>query len=149
MFPRFLWFVPEAWTPNLGVLRPKLQRGLDPNSRVLRPKCELEMSPLAPTTGERLPGVAEPWDHLRGAERFCAIRNKDRLNQECIDSAIESWGPNCATFSRARERPIPGVTNAPKPLRSIAKPEALITSCSCPTTPDPESGSNVTLSWLT
>ena len=86
MLPRFLWAVPEAWIPNLGVLRPMLQSPLQ------------EAEPLAPTTGDWLPGVAEPWDHLRGAERFRVTRNKGRLDQECINSAIESWGPNCTNF---------------------------------------------------
>ena len=76
-------------------------------------------------TKARLPGTAEPWDHLRGAERFCVFKNRVRLLDECANSAIESWAPNCATFSRARERPIPGVPNSPKPLRSITKPRGL------------------------
>ena len=35
------------------------------------------------------------------------------------------WAPNCSTFSRARERPIPGVRFPPKPLRSSEFPEGI------------------------
>ena len=38
---------------------------------------------------------------------------------------LRIWAPNCCTFSRARERPIPGAIYSPKPLRSIEFPEGV------------------------
>ncbi len=61
--------------------------------------------PRAQEATQALPSAAEPWDHLRGADRFCVFKNSARLDEECGNSAIEAWGPNCATFTRARERP--------------------------------------------
>jgi hypothetical protein len=61
--------------------------------------------PRAQEATQALPSAAEPWDHLRGADRFCVFKNSARLDEECENSAIEAWGPNCATFTRARERP--------------------------------------------
>lgn len=72
-----------------------------------------------------LPGPAEPWDWYQDAVRFDVFSNADRLDSECLNSAVESHGPNCGTFSRARERPIPGVARLPPPLRSINKPRGL------------------------
>ena len=36
------------------------------------------------------------------------------------------WAPDCATFTRARERPIPSVRHAPRPLRSAQMPRGLL-----------------------
>ena len=108
---------PEASSPGQG------HHELDPAPKSREPP-ESKGTPTS-VSKARLPGTAEPWDHLRGAEKFCVFKNRVRLLEECAQSAIESWAPNCATFSRARERPIPGVANSPKPLRSITKPRGL------------------------
>ena len=42
-----------------------------------------------------------------------------------MSSAITHWGPNCATLSPAGEIPIPGVVNAPQPLRPVLCPVGL------------------------
>jgi hypothetical protein len=44
--------------------------------------------------------VATPWDRLRSPE-LDVFANKDVLNKQLEESAIEHWTPNCATFSRA------------------------------------------------
>ena len=44
-------------------------------------------------------------------------------NLELADN--QHWAPNCATFSRAREIPVPGAKNAPVPLRSDEFPEGI------------------------
>ena len=95
------------------------------------PKRARALSPAQPSVGDdksvrhELPDPAEPWDLLRDPSKYDAIQNADRLNEQCLNSAIEAHAPNCGTFSRARERPIPGVFNSPKPLRSLAKPRGL------------------------
>ena len=82
-----------------------------------------ENAPLA--YGERdLPDAAEPWDKLRG-EQFDVFAHEARLHEELDASASEHFAPNCATFSRARERPIAGASNAPVPLRSLDYPKGL------------------------
>jgi hypothetical protein len=67
--------------PELGSPTPKASKRPGSKLESPTPKVRARDEPPAPTTGERLPGVADPWDHLRGAESFCAIQNKDRLNQ--------------------------------------------------------------------
>ena len=42
-----------------------------------------------------------------------------------IGRFFRHWAPNCSTFSRARERPIPGVLNPPIPLRSDSEPKGI------------------------
>lgn len=64
----------------------------------------------------------EPWDLLRGLDVFRDVR---RLDQECQEAALVHFAPNCATFSRAREIPIKGVRNPPKPLRSEEEPTGI------------------------
>jgi len=44
--------------------------------------------------------------------------NGDRLRLELEEAWLRHWAPNCATFSRAREIPIVGIPNAPRPVRS-------------------------------
>ena len=63
-----------------------------------------------------------PWDLLRGRDVF---RDKLELGVALSFTSFAHWAPNCATFSRARERPIPGVKNAPKPVRNDAFPEGI------------------------
>ena len=46
----------------------------------------------------------------------------DELSRSFSFSTLSHWAPNCSTFSRARERPIPGVKNPPRPLRSEEEP---------------------------
>ena len=59
--------------------------------------------------------VFEPWDLLRGLDVFV---DSVRLSNELENAWLRHWAPNCATFSRAREIPIAGVPNAPRPVRS-------------------------------
>ena len=59
--------------------------------------------------------VLEPWALLRGKDVF---RDSQELAENLEVADIRHWAPNCATFSRAREIPIPGVKSAPIPLRS-------------------------------
>ena len=64
----------------------------------------------------------EPWDLLRGKDVF--------VDRFVLDTTLEAsdsqhWAPNCATFSRAREIPVPGVKNAPVPLRSEEFPRGI------------------------
>ena len=65
--------------------------------------------------------VAEPWDLLRGRDVF---RDRVELHAD-LNSDLQHWAPNCCTFSRARERPIPGVENPPVPLRSSIFPRGI------------------------
>ena len=66
--------------------------------------------------------VARPWDLLRGRDVF---RDRIELDSELALHEVQHWAPNCCTFSRARDYPIPGVTNPPKPLRSESFPEGI------------------------
>ena len=66
--------------------------------------------------------VAEPWDLLRGKDVF---RDESELKVSLRNAKVAHWAPNCCTFSRAREKPIPGVANAPKPLRSVEHPRGI------------------------
>ena len=47
------------------------------------------------------------------------------LNNELSVSFAAHWAPNCSSFSRAREKPIPGVANPPRPLRSDTYPRGI------------------------
>ena len=49
----------------------------------------------------------------------------DELEGAFVKSKVSHWAPNCSTFSRARERPIPGVKFPPKPLRSDSCPRGI------------------------
>ena len=53
------------------------------------------------------------------------FRDRIELDSELALHEVQHWAPNCCTFSRAREYPIPGVTNPPKPLRSESFPEGI------------------------
>ena len=64
----------------------------------------------------------EPWDILRGRDVFV---ESDVLENELDSADLAHWAPNCATFSRAREIPIPKVKNPPLPLRSDEFPEGI------------------------
>ena len=66
--------------------------------------------------------VFEPWDLLRGKDVF---RDREFLKEVLDRADCQHWAPNCATFSRAREIPIPGVKNPPVPLRSDDYPEGI------------------------
>lgn len=66
--------------------------------------------------------VLEPWDLLRGKDVF---ENSKELDRDCRACSASHKAPNCGTFSRARERPIKGVANPPKPLRSLSCPRGL------------------------
>ena len=64
------------------------------------------------------------WDTQRDPA-LNVLARKATLQQQLRRSLIEHFAPNCATFSRARERPVPGARNAPRPLRSTLHPEGL------------------------
>ena len=64
----------------------------------------------------------EPWDILRGKDVFTM---HGALCKDFHTASHTHFAPNCATFSRARERPIPGVDSPPPPLRSTEHPEGL------------------------
>ena len=66
--------------------------------------------------------IFPPWDLLRGR---CVFKHRSDLKVEASQAALSHFAPNCATFSRAREIPIPGVKNPPRPLRDIANPEGI------------------------
>ena len=67
--------------------------------------------------------VGEPWDLLRGR---CVFRDRAELLSEVETCLLSHWAPNCATFSRAREiPPLPGIKNAPKPVRDENFPEGI------------------------
>lgn len=85
-----------------------------PRGRFLTPHLDLQPGV------EKL--VADPWDLLRGKDVF---RDRARLAADLVDSDLQHWAPNCCTFSRARERPIPGVANPPIPLRSSDFPRGI------------------------
>ena len=65
--------------------------------------------------------VAEPWDKLRG-DHYDIFLHEERLMSEISNSASIHLGPNCGTFSRVREIPIPGVKYPPVPLRDDDHP---------------------------
>jgi hypothetical protein len=46
------------------------------------------------------------------------FKDRNLLNQELEEAKLRHMAPNCATFSRAREIPIKGVANPPRPLRN-------------------------------
>jgi hypothetical protein len=46
------------------------------------------------------------------------FKDRNLLNQELEEAKLRHMSPNCATFSRAREIPIKGVANPPRPLRN-------------------------------
>lgn len=62
------------------------------------------------------------WDLLRGRDVF---RDAELFEYETMNADSAHFAPNCATFSRAREIPIPGVSCPPKPLRSSLHPRGI------------------------
>lgn len=66
--------------------------------------------------------MRDPWDLLRGRDVF---RDVSLLEKTLRFTEMAHWAPNCATFSKARERPIPGVKNAPKPVGNETHPEGI------------------------
>ena len=66
--------------------------------------------------------IFAPWDLLRGRDVF---KHSELLEEETQEAELVHYAPNCATFSRAREIPIKGVKNCPKPLRSPEFPEGI------------------------
>ena len=64
----------------------------------------------------------QPWDLLLGRDVFTL---HDLLTSELLLSDVSHWAPNCATFSRAREKSIPGADFSPPPLRSVEYPQGL------------------------
>ena len=71
---------------------------------------------------KRLVRVLPPWDLLRGKDVFV---DSVSLSNDLVCASVAHWAPNCSTFSRARERPIPGVVNPPRPLRSSLEPRGI------------------------
>ena len=71
-----------------------------------------------------LPPILDPWDILIDP-KFDVVKNKTKLIELSDHVEIQHWGPNCATYSRARERNIPGARVQPLPLRSSEFPEGL------------------------
>ena len=68
--------------------------------------------------------IKDPWDVLIDPEKN-VLKHREQLCNDARTSSVSHWGPNCATFTRAREIEMPGVPKAPKPLRSNAYPEGL------------------------
>ena len=66
--------------------------------------------------------VMHPWDLLRGLDVFA---DRSKLEDDLSSATVVHWAPNCATFSRAREIPVPGAKCAPVPLRNEAHPEGI------------------------
>lgn len=66
--------------------------------------------------------VNPPWDLLRGKDVF---ESTPELEDDVLNSDLTHWGPNCATYSRAREIPIHNVKNPPRPLRSLLHPKRI------------------------
>ena len=64
------------------------------------------------------------WDKLR-SRSFDVFLCRKALDKAARSVKTQHWGPNCATFSRALEIPIPGARWFPKPCRSIDHPEGL------------------------
>jgi hypothetical protein len=56
--------------PELGSPTPKASKRPGSELEGPTPKVQSRDEPSAPTTGERLPGVADPWDNLRCANFF-------------------------------------------------------------------------------
>ena len=59
---------------------------------------------------------------MRGLDVF---RDHLDLKADLRSATVRHWAPNCSTFSRARERPIPGVKCPPKPLRNDSFPKGI------------------------
>ena len=66
--------------------------------------------------------IFPPCDILRGR---CVFGDRSKLLDEVMEADLSHFAPNCATFSRAREIPIPNVANPPRPLRSEEFPKGI------------------------
>ena len=77
---------------------------------------------LGDSLGRVSQSVFEPWDLLRGK---CVFKQRGELISVLDSARLRHFAPNCSTFSRAREIPIPNVRNAPKPLRNEECPEGI------------------------
>ena len=66
--------------------------------------------------------MLEPWDLCRGRDVFT---DRFELNSAVASSSFCHFAPNCSTFSRAREIPIPGVKFPPRPLRNSTYPRGI------------------------
>lgn len=84
--------------------------------------AETLSSPSSPSIPPSCVLMFPPWDLLRGRDVFV---DSEALDYETENSRLSHHAPNCATFSRAREIPIPGVKNCPKPLRSLEYPRGI------------------------
>ena len=94
---------------------------------VKRPSGSCSVSRVDSQSGEGPDGcpkgrVSEPWDILRGK---CVFKHRAALDADLKRADLEHFAPNCATFSRAREIPIPNVSNVPKPLRDESNPTGI------------------------
>ena len=78
--------------------------------------------------------VELPWDVLRGdvkegvnSHDVLNSGNAERLALKAATSDIQHWAPQCRTFSRIREKHIPGVAwkKQPRPCRDSDHPEGL------------------------
>ncbi len=87
----------------------------------IKPDAELDATSLQLRKPCR---VLEPWDIVRGS-CFDVIKHEDALDADLESATVAHFAPNCATFSGARNIPIPGVVNPPVPLRSEEFPEGL------------------------
>ena len=68
--------------------------------------------------------VAQPWD-IKIDPSLNALDNSNKLTSEVLDCEFTHWAPNCATFTRAREKPISYNKHGPPPLRSDQHPAGL------------------------
>ena len=75
-----------------------------------------------------------PWDILRGkvisgVNEFDVLqaKNAERVALMTATSLLQHWAPQCRTFSRLRDRPIPGVARhkQPRPCRDADHPKGL------------------------
>ena len=80
------------------------------------------MQDLGPSLAGKRKRVLDPWDLCRGRDVF---QHREELNVSLSIASFTHWAPNCSTFSRAREHPIPGVANPPRPLRSTREPHGI------------------------
>ena len=107
----------------------KVEKGLDSFDSlqvtvgvVFPPDASPPLSPRVDSSSPPFFRVFEPWDLLRGK---CVFKDRLTLMRDVDMSCLSHWAPNCATFSRAREIPIPGVLHAPRPIRSTEYPEGI------------------------
>ena len=97
-----------------------------------RQRIEQDLSRVSGRSARPL--VAEPWDKLRGrlvdgwSEYDVTVpANEARLRSQAALSLTQHWAPDCSTFSRALDKPIPGAKEGqgPMAMRSKEFPEGL------------------------